>query len=234
MKINRWWPAIGLVFILGNFRAVHADTEIDGTATSSTSFTLSGVVSISTLTATSITVSTLTINNQIVAALKNSSITLQGITVDSITVNNQQSGIVLGALQQIVMSSVTASVSTTNNSFTNTNLSVSITPKFANDKIKLTACGPLYNSGVNNMFVFLTFAKGSTNLMGSNGGAKCDTEFGGDLICQACLTFVDTVSDTSPITYNLQYKKSGGGASSAVFCQDGSVTCVMIAEEYKL
>jgi hypothetical protein len=233
MNVFKCLSVASLFFILGNVLIASADTGIDGTATASSSFTLSGLVSISSLTASSIVVSTLTVNNQIIANIKNSSLTLQGLTVDSITINSQQSGILLGALQQIVVSSVTGSTATNSTTFVDTNLSVTIAPKFSTDKIKLMACGPLYNGGVGNMFTFLTFSNGTTNLMGSNGGAKCLTELGGDLICQACLIFIDSPGTISSVTYKLRFKQAGGGASNVTFCQDGNVTCVMTAEDYK-
>src|ERR1044071_6558351 len=58
MKIIKWY--LLLFLILGRTVVVKADTQIDGSALTDSSFTITGLVSISTLTATSISVSTVT------------------------------------------------------------------------------------------------------------------------------------------------------------------------------
>ena len=83
MKVIKWLPVSCFIFILGNYQTALADsTEIDGDITAST-LTVTGLVSISTLTANNISASTIT----------TSSITITGpVSISTLTVNNKDVG----------------------------------------------------------------------------------------------------------------------------------------------
>jgi hypothetical protein len=71
---------LGLIFILGSIRVAHADTEIDGSAMTSSSFTFTGLVYISSLTANTISASSLSVSTIT---------TVSSGTISNLTVGNQ-------------------------------------------------------------------------------------------------------------------------------------------------
>ena len=86
MKIIRCWSAFCLILCLGLYHEAHADTEIDGSATTTSSFTMTGPVFISSLTVNNtLAVSTITVV---------SSATITNLTVNgSITFSPTTTGI---------------------------------------------------------------------------------------------------------------------------------------------
>jgi hypothetical protein len=114
-----------------------------------------------------------------------------------------------GNILQVVSYSYAGETSTTSTSFTDTPLTVSITPKFATSKIFVIYTGSAGNNGSNT--TYLTFTRNGTNLSGTQGfmriwfASATSYSFGG--FSMSCL---DSPATTSSLTYKVQFKTSSG------------------------
>ena len=117
-----------------------------------------------------------------------------------------------GHIVQVVNGVTSTSTSITSTSFVDTTLTVNITPKFATSKLLVIAEGScqVYDNG----YVAMAFAqilRGSTALKsiryGAYVAAGSDTNWYGT----HTITYLDSPSTTSQLTYKVQAKLTGGG-----------------------
>ena len=212
----KWWSVICLAFILGNGRAAHADTEIDGTATGSSSFTFTSTVGISTLTVSNmLTASSITINsgfqslNGVVYAWPSA----QGSA--NTLLRNDGSGNLSWALKgqvvQVINTTNTGQGTTTTTSFANMGPGATITPKSSSDNVLLIWCGQLGVNG-SGVTVQATIAKNSSNLVGAGGLASIYSSAGS---LETPTSYVHSAT-TSSTSYNLYLKTSNSSTAGTM------------------
>lgn len=126
---------------------------------------------------------------------------------------------------QTIMGTLSGSFSTTNNTFTNTGLSVSITPTSASSKILIMVSGAILQ-GTNTVDAYLTIARSTTNLGGTNGFATAGSSTG---YFPVSMHYLDSPATTSSTTYNVQLRSLTNG--TAVNFNFSNATAVIIAQE---
>ena len=128
-----------------------------------------------------------------------------------------------GKVLQVVEGVLTAGVSTTSNSFTDTGLTVSITPSSATSKVLVIATVTSvakWDNDANNAVVF-KLLRGATDIFlggGYNGftGSALKHNFG-----SVVLQKLDSPSTTSSTTYKVQWKSATSGGESYLNMQGG-------------
>ena len=135
-----------------------------------------------------------------------------------------------GQVIQVVTATDATERATTSSSYaTGSNtLSVSITPSSASNKILIlvTSSAWLTNSGFGGYY---TIFRDSTNLAGANGMTFMVQEPGSSPTCSLAMSYLDSPSTTSAITYQV-YMKVGGGNSIRLNMDSttGSITVLEI------
>lgn len=128
---------------------------------------------------------------------------------------------------QTVQSTNAVVFSTTNTSFTTTNLFATITPTSASNRVKITVSGGMQCVAADT--VFLTVANGITNLGPNSGFANLLNGGGSTMRVPVSFTFIDAPATTSAITYNVRIRGAGGGSVS--FPSANAEQTVIVLEE---
>jgi hypothetical protein len=136
---------------------------------------------------------------------------------------------------QVVQSTLTGSVSTTSTSFTDTGLSVSITPSAASSKVLIltTHCAGAFKTSGNDAGVYFNLLRGATGLSipGDSFASYLNVVSGGagarELFSMVTFSYLDSPATTSSTTYKTQYKVSNGSGEA----NHGSSTSSIIALE---
>jgi hypothetical protein len=120
-----------------------------------------------------------------------------------------------GQVIQVVQATDSTERSTSSSSFVtaSTTLSTSITPSSASNKILVLASIVLKQetSAQNNLW---TVTRGGTNLDGSNYGFGRANVFGSGSITRQSVSFLDSPSSTSSLTYDVRIRNDDGGSVS--------------------
>ena len=114
-----------------------------------------------------------------------------------------------GKVLQVVSTSSTTETSTTSTSFIDTAMTANITPSSSSNKIFIIGSTNGQSAGSNernNLSIF----RDSTNLGDSNQGFGRSTN-ADELIEKAAISFLDSPSTTSQVTYTLKLKSTNGG-----------------------
>ena len=132
-----------------------------------------------------------------------------------------------GGVIQVVMGESDTQTDTTSTSYVDSNLSATITPKFATSKILIHLMTTVQQSGSRTRVTIHSSASGGT-LHGSSNGLQA---FEGNNVNMGChLTILDSPNTTSAVTYKLQYLNQGGDTS---FCQcavhKGTITLMEVS-----
>lgn len=140
-----------------------------------------------------------------------------------------------GQLTNVQMGTLSGQATTTNGSFTNTGLAVTITPKSSTSVIMIVAAGAASHTSAAGRII-LSLARGATNLggtfpggltninLGSSGGSSPSTnEF-----VPVAMNYLDSPGTTSPVTYNVTFGASGVG--SVYFGYSGGVSTIIAYE----
>ena len=158
------------------------------------------------------------------------------LTVDNIVGATTAANVKLpaGSVLQTVYSQTTTSESTTSNSFVDTGLYVTITPKYSSSKILITASVSLYN-GSNASAAAVTLKRGSTNLSSASYGfGYIYIASGGGHVNQTPIEFLDSPSTTSSTTYRVQFSTgvgvNTGTAYISVNSTPSTITVMEIAQ----
>jgi len=128
-------------------------------------------------------------------------------TTDTLTNKTLGAGTVMptGSVLQVVQATVTGAVSTTSTSDITSGLTASITPSNTSNKILLiVASGKAYSSGGNQLIV-TAYRNGST--LGTGARATPVEGTGG---VNHSLTYLDSPSSTSSVTYAIFYRTTAG------------------------
>ena len=120
------------------------------------------------------------------------------------------SAIATGDVLQVVNMTSTSSTSTTSTSFVATALTDTITPSATSSKILILATGNLNNTS-GSQWTYATIAKGGTNLGAAEG--MVGIYAGGDNHSACTITYLDSPSSTSELTYDVRIRCSGGASN---------------------
>ena len=136
-----------------------------------------------------------------------------------------------GQVIQTVYSQITSSETTTSNSYVDTGLHVTITPKYSSSKILIRASVCLYqpnNAGA----ASVTVKRGSTNLSSASYGfGYIYIASGGGHVNQTPIEFLDSPSTTSATTYRVQISTGVGvNLGTAYISVNGTVSSITLME----
>ena len=161
-------------------------------------------------------------------------LTLPSATGTLLSTANPQSGSVI----QTVSATTTTQTSTTSTSYQSTGHSVTITPKFSNSKILVTAqsVGFVNMAGSSQGGGFTIYRNNTTNLSGASsqlGGIRANG-FSSDIVSTVCMVWLDSPATTSATTYTV-YIESMAGAITAWCSSAGALInngqAIIIAQE---
>jgi hypothetical protein len=189
----------------------------------STTSTWSAAQNLSTATITTLAVSSITVNTHVIAGgsagTSGQVLTSQGTS--PIAWNWK-------GLVQSVQCTVTSDSATTSATFVPTNLSCSITPKSASNKVKVTTLGTMRFSNAGN-FIQTTINRGLTNLAGSGPLAVLVDSVGtARPMASLTMTYLDSPLTASATTYTV-YMLSGIAGQTVTY--GNTDTRVMILDE---
>ena len=116
-----------------------------------------------------------------------------------------------GKILQLVQGTKTSEASTTSTSFTDSGITVNITPSVSTSKVLVLAM--VHVSTSDSSAVYLQLVRGSTNIIqGDSSGSMTRCTFGTqnlvehETIHNVMLSYIDSPSTTSETTYKVQYK----------------------------
>ena len=123
----------------------------------------------------------------------------------------------VGKVLQVITATDSTHRSTTSTSFvTGSNaLSISITPSSASNKV-FVIVNTTMSQGSGDQFIFATIYKDATNLGDTTNGMAIGSSVPAiaHVDHPMCISFLDSPSTTSAITYQLYFRSSGGGTAS--------------------
>jgi hypothetical protein len=134
-----------------------------------------------------------------------------------------------GSVLQVINASYTTQTSNSTNSFADTGLSASITPRFATSRILVLAdIGGVYKDS-NSTIVWLNLLRGSTVISGMEryGAFTGNTNPMG--VASSSISFLDSPATTSATTYRVQFA-SGANNLQAVVQTAGSTSTLTLLE----
>ncbi len=148
------------------------------------------------------------------------------------TLQNNGAALVTGKILQVVSDTLTSEYTTGSASFSDTGLTLNITPSATSSKILLMMSGTAYVNTSGNSIIF-TFLRGSTNLAtgdssGAYGFARLQSN-AGNLVAVQSPMHVDSPSSSSQLTYKVQGRLES--ASGAGQLSINSTTSTLIAME---
>jgi hypothetical protein len=135
----------------------------------------------------------------------------------------------IGSVLQVLSFSDATSQSTTNTSFTNTSLAVSITPKFSTSKVLIIVNFAGYDVGGGGVNWFATIQKGTTNLGSATYGFGTIYNSAGGLQGAFGISYLDSPATTSSTTYSFAFAKGGGTAYLNFNGETSTITVMEIA-----
>ena len=141
--------------------------------------------------------------------------------------------ITTGKVLQIQTTNYTGRVTTTSTSFVTASngLSVDITPSATSSKIYVIVHTTLYNN-LDSTYATATIYRDSTNLGNSNLGMTTTWSASGTPNTGTSMTYLDSPSTTSQITYQVYFRSVGSGTSNLNgldSTQQGTITAFEIA-----
>ena len=119
-------------------------------------------------------------------------------------------GATAGQVIQVVTATTSTAFTTTSSSFTAvTNLSVSITPSSASNKILILVSSTIHVNSANQAGR-VTIFRGATDLGNSTKGLSAIYASSGTIVAPLHISFLDSPSTTSATTYQVYIKTTGG------------------------
>ena len=128
-----------------------------------------------------------------------------------------------GGIIQITVGKTNNRVETSSQSFTATNLSATITPKFNTSKIYVQVSGDFNTNGSGNVLIATLYRSigggGYSNLDSSNNDygftqLRCDSA---RVQAPCCINYLDSPSTTSAVTYQVYIRKTATGSGNVEF-----------------
>jgi hypothetical protein len=142
----------------------------------------------------------------------------------------------IGSVLQVVQGTTSTFTAITSTSYTDTNLSATITPKFSTSKILAIVTQSAYTGiNANTMMtaaVQLVRASTSVYIVGYAVGGRAGTSVDGYVLMGGLATFsyLDSPATTSATTYKIQGKTSVATNFATLYCQDGFSSTIQLLE----
>jgi hypothetical protein len=157
-------------------------------------------------------------------------LTSTGISAAQTITSVPSSALPAGSVLQVVQATVTGGTVFSGTAYKATNLTSSITPKFATSKILITITGGDWDIQNGGYQTFGTIYRNSTNLgSGSNlSFTDCYTASTRSIF-PVILQYLDSPATTSSTTYTL-YFNSGGGSNVVQYNTQGSTGVITLME----
>jgi hypothetical protein len=134
-----------------------------------------------------------------------------------------------GTVLQVVNSTTNSQTLTGSSSFTDTNLSATITPKSTTSKILVIANqNGLYKTGSNTRIQLKLF-RSTTEILNFEGYAAMTASSADNGVGSSSVTYLDSPSTTSAVTYKTQFASTGNTAN--VYVQAGGSSSSMTLME---
>jgi hypothetical protein len=118
-----------------------------------------------------------------------------------------------GSVLQVVEGSTASETFTTSTSYQATNLSGSITPSSASNKVLIIVSSTIYIAG-STYAVNGTIFRGATDIASANSAGVLFWGEGAGGWCKCATTFLDSPSSTSSLTYALHIKSNNAGTNA--------------------
>ena len=137
-------------------------------------------------------------------------------------------GATAGQVIQVLSATDNSNYSTTSTSFISSSntMSVTITPSSASNKIFVIASHD-FNNASNRNDMFATIFRDATNLGGAGGMAQIQQAF----YSSSCISYLDSPSSTSAITYQLYFRSSDANPVYINSNNGGGLVCSLTAFE---
>ena len=116
----------------------------------------------------------------------------------------------MGKVLQVIQSIIATTQNTTSTSYVTSNLSASITPSSASNKVLIMLSGGNAFNNTNNENVLIAFYRGATELASSPHGIIQNTSGTNSFKSSWSASYLDSPASTSSLTYATHYKVSGG------------------------
>jgi hypothetical protein len=140
------------------------------------------------------------------ASASNFTVTIPASTGTILTTTSPKAGNVI----QVVSATTTSVAATSSTSFQASNITVSITPTSASNKIFVSVSTNGY-AGVNDVLSY-TIYRNATELSGVTGGFTSHWISGGRGVIPCSMQYLDSPSTTSSTTYTVYFKSNIGGS----------------------
>jgi hypothetical protein len=137
-----------------------------------------------------------------------------------------------GAVLQIVTGSTNARQTNSTDQFSDTNLSVSITPLFSTSKILLIGhqADCFKDSGTSSNSIFLRLVRGSTEILLFADRALLTASSGQEMMMTIPFHFLDSPATTSSTTYKTQFRNTTNNSFVSVQQQSSSSSIIIAME----
>lgn len=114
---------------------------------------------------------------------------------------------------QIITATSTTNFNTTSSTYQSTNLTASITPTSASNKILILVSGRLRTAAGLTSGVSLSIFRGATDLGSTTGFAYCDADLAGATIDSVGINYIDSPAIASSTTYTVKIKNDDNGTT---------------------
>ncbi len=153
------------------------------------------------------------------------------INVDQIAEATSGSGVhIPGHILQVVHSVISTQASTSSDSFVDSTLTATITPKNSSSLILATGAVSLYNAS-NASAAAMTVKRGSTNLGQTTWGlGYIYAASAGGHVNYLPINIRDAPATTSATTYTVQYSRTAVAVGSAIICVNGTYSTLTLME----
>lgn len=157
---------------------------------------------------------------------------VSGLTAGNLTGSVPASAMPAGSVIQVVQSSYATQSSTTSTTYVATGLSGTITPTSSTSKILVQVSANFQSGGsVNNNITLYRGTTSGTDLSGTSGGVgfgyvNAQTQASNQI---PSITYLDSPSTTSAVTYTVAYRVSGGTMYTCVGNAPSTITLTEIS-----
>tara|TARA_R110002050_G_scaffold298160_1_gene460818 strand:- start:22 stop:528 length:507 start_codon:yes stop_codon:yes gene_type:complete len=137
-----------------------------------------------------------------------------------------------GKIGQVLSATRSVEKTIASTSYTDCDLSISITPSATSSKIFVIVSASVTGNtinGANNYILFNNIVRGSTQLIEYT-TSRMDSLSNGTIGATVSLTHLDSPSSTSAVTYKVQQKLSNADNASSKFCFGGKNSTITVME----
>lgn len=185
----------------GTFAALEGTQTFSGAKTHSATLTMSGA--------------TIAMGSQKITGLANGTVSTDAAAYGQLKVI------------QVVYASSTTAFSTTSNTFQTSNLTASITPTSASNRVLVIISGCLRSAAIGTGSAFATIARAGTNLGSATGFTGITSSLVGNLNVPVTMSHIDSPASTSSLAYDCRIRNDDS-STSVTFGNVGTQTIILM------